>query len=787
MRKTNRPQAELLSPAGSMETLKAVAAAGADAVYAAGTRFGARAYANNFTEEELLYAIDYLHLNGKRLYLTVNTLLKERELNRELYDYLKPLYQQGLDGVIIQDLGVLSFLKENFPGMELHASTQMNITGAHGAQLLKDMGCSRIVTARELSLDEIKKIHDTVDIEIESFIHGALCYCYSGQCLLSSILGGRSGNRGRCAQPCRLPYKTKHSGEAYLLSPKDLCTIELLPQILKSGVYSLKIEGRMKQAEYAAGVTSIYREYLDRCLLYPTEEYKVSREDLKRLEELGSRSGFTKGYYVVHNGPEMMTMGKPAHTKSNDALQEEMRERFLNQEIQEKIKGILILSKENPAKLVLQCKGEEVSVTGDVVQLAKSRPMEQETIEAKMRKTGGTGFVFGELEIQMENDIFIPVGALNQLRRDGIEKLREEMLKGYRREVVTNRGKMLKSYHREAGMNQREMLKGYRREAVTNLEEAVSVSSESPIAVKRKPMTENKATRSERKPYTSPYLAVAVGAEEQLHQVLQYPYVDRIYLDSGMFLQEQEISQLSKLADEIHHAEKQLWYVMPAIMRGNTVTWYEAHLKELVQTGMDGFVTGSYEGLQLVTSLLDKMKEQQQHLSCKVLADSSLYAWSKGAADVLRKAGADEITLPVEANERELSNRSYFGGELMIYGYLPLMVSAQCVVKNTEGCKKKPGLTSMTDRYGKVFTVKNQCRDCYNIIYNTSPQSLLHQQKSVSALQTSGYRISFVKESNKEIAQIMSYYEQSFLRKEKIDMERYLKEFTNGHFKRGVE
>ena len=230
-----RPQVELLAPAGSLEILKAVSVAGADAVYAAGNRFGARAYANNFSEEELLYAIDYMHLHGKKLYLTVNTLLKQEELNQELFSYVEPLYRQGLDGVIIQDLGVLGFLREHFPGMELHASTQMNITGPYGAALLKASGCSRIVTAREISLKEIQAIHDKVDIEIESFIHGALCYCYSGQCLLSSMLGGRSGNRGRCAQPCRLPYRTGNR-EAHLLSPKDMCTIELLPQIIESGV-----------------------------------------------------------------------------------------------------------------------------------------------------------------------------------------------------------------------------------------------------------------------------------------------------------------------------------------------------------------------------------------------------------------------------------------------------------------------------------------------------------------------------------------------------------------------
>ena len=745
MRESEKGKVELLSPAGTYETLKAVAAAGADAVYAAGTRFGARAYAGNLTEEELLSAIDYLHLHGKRLYLTVNTLLKEAELGSQLYDYILPLYCRGLDGVIVQDIGVLAFLREHFPGMELHASTQMSITGPEGAALMKELGCNRIVTARELSLAEIKEIHDAVDIEIESFIHGALCYCYSGQCLFSSILGGRSGNRGRCAQPCRLPYRIGNASESYLLSPKDLCTIELLPQIIESGVYSLKIEGRMKQAEYAAGVTAIYREYLDRYLSHPAEPYRVKPEDIRRLTELGSRSGFTKGYYQHQNGPDMMAMEKPAHTKSNEALQEEIRQRFLHSELQEKMNGILRLFKGLPAELVLQCKGEEVSVTGDTVQEAKSRPMDRNIIEEKMKKTGGSGFSFEHLEIETEEDIFIPVGALNQLRRSGIELLKEQLLGGYRR----------------AG------------EGRSGGDAAFSSGKD---AEKKR------------------YLAVSVQTVEQCLQLLSYPYVDRIYIDCGAFegqqdsaqMYQQEYQQLAQLVSKVHQAGKELYYIMPAVMRGRTTLRYREALHDLLYTKLDGFVVGNYEALHLLdNSLSSPGTDEKQRV--KILADSSLYAWSSRAEDALKAAGADEITLPAEANRQELMSRRREEGELMIYGYLPLMYSAQCIVKNTSRCNKKTGFTAMTDRCGKIFTVKNQCRDCYNVIYNTSPLSLLHQYSAIEKLKIKGLRISFTIESGKQIAEVMSYYEQGFIRKEKTDMDRYLKDFTNGHFKRGVE
>ena len=296
--------AELLAPAGSVETMYAAFAAGADAVYIGGSRFGARAYADNAESESLLDAIDYAHLHGKKLYLTVNTLLKEQEMD-ELYEYLLPFYRQGLDAVIVQDFGVFRRVREWFPDLAIHASTQMIMSGELSAEKLKELGATRIVTPRELSLNEIRSIHKSCDLEIESFVHGALCYCYSGQCLFSSIAGGRSGNRGRCAQPCRMAYSVEQNGKVilpqqkgYILSPKDLCTIEILPKLIEAGVYSLKIEGRMKKPEYTAGVVSIYRKYLDRYLANPKASYRVSEADKKHLLGLFNRKGFTDGYYT---------------------------------------------------------------------------------------------------------------------------------------------------------------------------------------------------------------------------------------------------------------------------------------------------------------------------------------------------------------------------------------------------------------------------------------------------------------------------------------------------------
>ena len=227
-------QIEILAPAGSYDCFRAAVSAGADAVYAGGSRFGARAYADNFTEEELIRAIEEAHLFGKKLYLTLNTLLKDSEME-ELYDYLSPFYEKGLDAVIVQDTGVMEYIRTRFPGLDIHASTQMTITGYPGAAFFEQAGAVRVVPARELSLSEIREIREHTDLEIECFVHGALCYCYSGQCLLSSVIGGRSGNRGQCAQPCRLPW-TVNGHRKYYMSLKDMCTLDLIPDLTEAGV-----------------------------------------------------------------------------------------------------------------------------------------------------------------------------------------------------------------------------------------------------------------------------------------------------------------------------------------------------------------------------------------------------------------------------------------------------------------------------------------------------------------------------------------------------------------------
>lgn len=737
---------ELLAPAGSFETFQAVIHAGADAVYLGGSQFGARAYANNFSEDELCRAIDFAHLHDRKVFLTVNTLFKEAELEKELYDYLLPYYKQGLDAVIVQDIGAFSFIRKAFPDLPIHTSTQMTITNAYGAKRMKELGANRVVTARELSFAEIRDIYDKVDVEIESFVHGALCYCYSGQCLLSSMLGGRSGNRGRCAQPCRLPYEVfneRHQrltkGESYVLSPKDLCTIEFLPQLAQSGVYSYKIEGRMKQAEYAAGVVSVYREYMDRYLSDGAKGYKVSKEDMQKLYDFGNRSGFTKGYYDQHNGKNMITFEKPNHAKSNETLQKQIHDTYVESEMKEKIKGKLRLKKEFPAILEVSLEDVTVSVEGDVVQAAMKQPLRLEKVTDQMKKTGGTPFVFESLEVEMEDDVFMPVQALNQLRREALEQLLTKKVSSLRREEFMRPEETT-----------RQKTKDFLQE---NLKDGNETNSNT--------------------------LVVSIENRAQLDVCLEKDYVQAIYLDSTCYQKKNFIPELVEDIARIHGAKKEAYLILPAVFRMKTADLYETIAEELKASSLDGFVLKNMDEVSFAI--------EQNFIEKQIVLDQSLYTFNNRTQAALAQIPYQKNTIPFELNRHELKQRENERSEMVIYGYLPLMTSAQCVHANTHGCDKKPQITYLKDRYGKNFPVKNQCMECYNTIYNSTPLVLFNYQSELEERGIHKYRLSFTIEDSSHMKEIFSLYENTFLQK-KVDLSKVFEgEYTNGHYKRGVE
>ena len=426
---------ELLAPAGSYESFLGAIHAGADAVYLGGVKYGARAFAENFDEETLCKAIYYAHLFDRKVYLTLNTLMKQSELD-EVDAFLTPFYNAGLDGVIVQDIGLLSHLRENFPLLELHISTQMAVTGPLGVRMLKEQGAVRIVPARELSLEEMKLLKEE-GLEIETFIHGAMCYSYSGQCFFSSFLGGRSGNRGKCAQSCRLPYQvnlsdkkdSKARKEEYPLSLKDMCSIELIPELIRAGIDSFKIEGRMKRPEYVAGVTAIYRKYIDLCYNNGLQDIKVEKEDLDALKSLYIRTDIQDGYYKRHNGKEMVTIHKPSYSGIDEDFAASIYEKYVKQTLKAEVSGFVSLKRGEPISLQLMFKDQVICCKGDMVDVAMKRPVAREDVEKQLRKTGNTDFVFYTLEIDMEDDVFLPLKSINELRRQAFEQLEEQLKK----------------------------------------------------------------------------------------------------------------------------------------------------------------------------------------------------------------------------------------------------------------------------------------------------------------------------------------------------------------------
>lgn len=736
---------ELLSPAGSLEICKAVLNAGADAVYLGGDKFGARAFAKNFTQNDIQEALDFAHMRGKKIFLTVNTLLKNKEIETELFSYLKPLYAHGLDAVIVQDYGVFQFIHRNFPELALHASTQMSVSNVSGAKFLMEHGAERIVTARELSRLEIRRIYDETGVEIESFIHGALCYCYSGQCLMSSMLGGRSGNRGRCAQPCRLAYQVTdergnllHKKEKYPLSPKDLCTISQLPQLCESGIYSFKIEGRMKKLEYAAGVTSVYRKYLD---LYEScpEHYRVEDADMERLLAFGNRNGFTAGYYDMRNGRSMMTLTDSSHSSNEAKAAYQAPEET---KVPIALKAVFHAGK--PMQLEAALSGNDteaeshsekkVCVSGEIPGTAQNRPLSEDELRKRLSKTGDTPFCVQHLEIDLEDGLFVPVGQINELRRNALEQLQQAMLCSWRR-----------------------------NEAVTPQERPTDR------------MEQNEAIGNGDKPMLNVWLIGS--AQQNLNAVLENQMVDMVTLES--------FTNLEAALKEIHAAGKQAGYAFPYVLRENSEGLLRKQVSVLKR--FDRIWVRSYDGIGFA--------KEELHLPAEKLAlDAGLYVFSNEAADDFMAAGFAGYTASMELNRKELAHMENEQAELMLYGYAPLMISAQCVYKNYASCikeqkkesGKQPQRLYLNDRYQKQFEVQRDCTNCYNVIYNSQPTCLLHHADEIGGLDFGAHRIVFRNESVKQMHGILQQYEDAFRSGRKIQPPKE-GTYTNGHFRRGVD
>lgn len=699
---------ELLAPAGNLEILKGVIESGADAVYVGGSMFGARAYANNFTEEELLEAIDFAHLRGVKVYLTVNTLIKNSEFSK-LYDYLLVYYKRGLDAVIVQDIGVVKAIHEYFPSLEIHTSTQMTVTGADGVRFLSQFGVTRVVMAREVSLAEMKRIHEETGMELEAFVHGALCYSYSGQCLFSSILGGRSGNRGRCAQPCRLPYTVEGKKDEYILSLKDMCGIKALDKLHDAGVYSLKIEGRMKQLEYACGVVKYYRSYID-------SKKPVSDADYDRIKALGNRCGFTDKYYFDHNGSDMVTYVKPNFV--SNAAEPSPEKRKLS------IEGELVLREGEPGSLTVKRGDVTYKASIEPVSAALKAPLDKKAAIDRINKTGDTDFEFSHIKAQIGENVFVPNGALNKLRRDAISGLCDKLLKKYYRNDA-----------RYADMS-----------GLTALPEHVVKSD----------AAHDEAIND----YTT---ICSCMTRAQLDTLIGYECFDVFYLDFDMYDRKTLIQQFADDVKSLTKRNKKVYLMLPTILRADSSDYFVSIAKELDKVSFEGFVVKNYEELYLIENLFTGKK---------VILDHNMYTFNDVSRSAFFEHGVSGDTVPLELNSREIMHRNNIGSQMIVYGYYPLMTTANCVHKNTKGCDKKQKLIYLKDRYNKSFAVCNNCKECYNTIYNSLPTMLT---KNIGKLKEAGirsFRYSFTIETPKQIKAVMD---------DKVA------EYTNGHYKRGVE
>lgn len=912
---------ELLAPAGSLESLIAAVNAGCDAAYIGGSIFGARAFAENLEEEALLRAIDFMHIRGKKLYLTINTLLKTDEVEEKLYQYLDKYYRQGLDAVIVQDIGVMQFIHDNFEDLPIHASTQMTLTMAEGVKAFEELGVTRIVTARELTLKEIHRIRENTTLEIESFVHGALCYSYSGQCLMSSMIGGRSGNRGRCAQPCRMEYQFEFSKEkSYLLSPKDICTISIIPELIQAGIDSFKIEGRMKRYEYVAGVTTAYRKQIDKyyeLLEDGYQEYLNShqqelQEEIRKLKDLYNRGDFCTGYYKEQNKTALMAIKRAKHNgvyvgdvkkiKKNQATIE-LKEDIFAQDILEirskgkeiyeftvknntnkntnlvtnfkygcdvavgcevyrtknttlleqlskdyyetnqkiKIDGVLTASVSQPVQLTIkqaeqigQLKQTEeliqagrleqteqpgqteqqkqteqlkqieqskmlpfiVTVSGAIVQEAKKQPIQKEKIEEQLRKTGETPFIFNQLQINLNGSVFLPVSSLNELRRNALEQFEREFANQFRR-----KRKILKETS-NLSQNNLGLLKGLENlkdlECSKNLEDLKDLEQLQSL----ENLESLESSELEQLPFT---FSVSVCNLEQFKIVLKTKGITDIYLDTT----DCEIEDILLAIELIKSTKKQLFLLLPHIFRAETYDYYKKHQEIISDFNIAGYIIRNFEEYYFITKELKeflktkKINKQEELKKAKkikkekeIRLDYTMYVMNQEAKKFYYNHGINRFTAPVELNEQELAKLGIQGMELLIYGRIPLMVSAQCIRKNTSGCVKQKknmyekekgenlSLVWLTDRVNKKIPVVNHCNHCYNSIYNPEIISLNGLKKAILELNPSSLRLSFTLETKKEVEKVLQEVYTEFA--DGILSKEFQTGYTKGHFRRGI-
>lgn len=799
---------ELLAPVGSFEALKAAVQNGANAVYLGGKDFGARASANNFDRDELKDAVKYAHIRGVQVFVTTNTLRKENEIE-DFLEYVKFLYDIDVDAIILQDIGMARLIKRELPDFELHASTQMVAHSLEDVKYLEGVGFDRVVLAREVTVEEIKYICDNCKADIEVFVHGALCVCYSGQCLMSSMIGNRSGNRGRCAQPCRQRYELVdvYTGEVvnsngdYLLSPKDLSTIEEIDKIIDAGVHSLKIEGRMKRPEYVATVIDGYRKTIDEYLA--TNKLNVSDETINDLYTIFNRK-FTKGLLLGDVGKDMMnsqlpnnqglyvgtvvdynkkakrlkiklantlkkgdginlgggtigriikngnieTIGYKGETIELDFVGKARKGQIVfktsDSELMDRVQATFTQDKElvkniidakitiklgqKPILTLKDRHGNEATIECDkIVEEAMKVALSKEKVEAQLRKLGNTPYELDLLEIELDDNVSLPVSLLNQMRRDCIELLDKERIS------IKNRKYKDK-------------------------------------VVKYKPVQYNRNKKQE--------ISVKVKNLEQLESALECN-IDRIYYE--------DTNSIDKAMSLAMKYNKKVIYSAPRIIRNKEYN----HLAKANNAGVASVQVGNYGSI-------DYFKGKELNI------DYYLNAFNSETINYYKEIGADTLCISQELNINEIKETIKYTDiniESVVYGYTPLMITEYCPMgvivrdckKDKRVAKCKESIYALRNSKGDEFRV-SQDIFCRSTIYNSNVTCMLDNLYELHEIGINVLRLDFTLEDKETVKEVIEAYQEVLSNDYKLGTKATKlynkldeKGTTAGHYYKGVE
>jgi len=777
---------ELLAPAGSIESLHAAVNCGADAVYLGGNKFSARAYASNFDDDKIAEVVKYCHIYGVKVHITINTLIKDSEL-ADAVNYAKYLYKVGVDALIIQDIGLAKLLKSELNDFEIHASTQMTVHNAEGALFLKSMGFKRVVLSRELSLKEVKGISSCIGMETEMFIHGALCISYSGQCLMSSLIGGRSGNRGRCAQPCRLPYSLIESisgneKKGYLLSPKDICTLDVLKNIIDTGTSSLKIEGRMKRPEYVAGVVSAYRKALDS--LYDSKSNFDLKKEEERVLQLFNRGGASKAYMFGNIGKDMMAYSNPKNSglKLGEVDGNLYTKLFMDLNIKD---GISVGEEGFVVSKILKDNVEVSSAEkNDIVKILplryKKRDVLYKTSDSSLLKEMANSY---NNPYQKKVEVFLQVSfeILKTLKINVIYKENRFTVTGVLVQKAINKPLEINKFIENITKTQNTPFKFNVKVDVFE-EGFIPVSSVNEIRrdilaeidkiesqiIRNDEGSQANIIRKEKKSSSlSMETLVVVNSMEQFNAALDLN-IENIAVD--MFNKNSDINKSEIFKNE----NLNLYLRIPNIIKEE----YDEICK-FIEDNIDkfrGLITGN---LGIIYRYFDKTN---------IIGDYKLNIFN---GETLRFFNnySNLSCLSVELNKNEMKSiLKKSSGQILIYGKIELMVSEYCMIGSVLGNKAKEkhcsrpctkGSYIIKDRKGYKFKVSSD-KYCRNHIYNNAPLNLIPNIDELSKLGADHFRLDFIDEDYSETKKIIESYNK---RKFEYSFENY----TRGHYRRGVE